>query len=150
MKSFRDLSLRGLSKRTQFQKEMNMTTMKSANNVDEYIDDFPPEVQRVLQKVRKTIKKAAPDAKEAIKYGIPTFVLNGNLVHFGGYKEHIGFYPDPRGIEEFQKELSPYRAGKGTIRFPLDEPIPYELISRIVKFRVEENLKKAKAKGKKK
>lgn len=122
----------------------------TAKSIDEYIDDFPPDVQKTLQKVRKTIKKAAPNAEEAIKYGIPTFVLNGNLVHFGGYQEHIGFYPDPRGIKEFEKELSIYRAGKGTIRFPLDKPIPYELITRIVKFRVEQALEKAKTKGKKK
>lgn len=121
----------------------------SARNIDEYIADFPNDVQKILKKIRKTIKDAAPDAEEAIKYGIPTFVLNGNLVHFGGYKEHIGFYPDPRGIEEFEKELSIYRAGKGTIKFPLDKPVPYELITRIVKFRVNQNLEKAKAKARK-
>jgi uncharacterized protein YdhG (YjbR/CyaY superfamily) len=131
------------------QKGDHMKKMQtSAKNIDAYIKDFPPNVQKVLQKLRQTIKKAAPEAEEAMKYGIPTFVLNGNLVHFGGYKEHIGFYPDPRGIEEFEKELSSYRAGKGTIRFPLDKPIPYELITRIVKLRVEQM--KAKAKGKKK
>lgn len=126
-----------------------MKMQTSARNIDEYIADFPNDVQKILKKVRKTIKDAAPDAEEAIKYGIPTFVLNGNLVHFGGYKEHLGFYPDPRGIEEFEKELSIYRAGKGTIKFPLDKPVPYELIARIVKFRVNQNLEKAKARAKK-
>ena len=117
-----------------------------AKTIDAYIADFPKTVQQILQKVRATIKTAAPDAKETIKYGIPTFTLNGNLVHFGGYKEHIGFYPAPAGIAEFKKELAPYASGKGTIRFPLDKPIPFALITRIVKFRVKKNLAKAKAK----
>ena len=117
-----------------------------AKTIDAYIADFPKAVQQILQKVRATIKTAAPDAKETIKYGIPTFTLNGNLVHFGGYKEHIGFYPAPAGIAEFKKELAPYASGKGTIRFPLDKPIPFALITRIVKFRVKKNLAKAKAK----
>jgi uncharacterized protein YdhG (YjbR/CyaY superfamily) len=123
-----------------------MRNMQNTNSIDEYIERFPPDVQKILKKIRKTIQKAAPDAEEAMKYGIPTFVLNGNLVHFGGYKEHIGFYPDPRGIEELKKEVAPYQAGKGTLQFPLDKPIPYELITRVVKVRVEQNLKKAKTK----
>jgi uncharacterized protein YdhG (YjbR/CyaY superfamily) len=118
-------------------------------NIDEYIGGFPPDVQKLLKKVRATIKKAAPGAGEAIKYAIPTFTLNGNLVFFAAYKNHIGFYPAPRGIEKFKKDLSAYEGGKGSVRFPLDQPIPYELISKIVKFRVAENLKKAAAKGKK-
>lgn len=120
----------------------------TAKNIDDYIASFPPNVQKVLEKVRKTIKKAAPEAEEAMKYGIPTFTLNGNLVHFGGYNEHIGFYPDPRGIEEFKKELSPYQSGKGTLKFPLDKPIPFDLIAKIVKFRVKANLDKAKTRQK--
>lgn len=123
--------------------------MRSANSIDEYIEGFPPEVQKILTKIRKTIQKAAPGAEEAMKYGIPTFTLNGNLVHFGGYKAHIGFYPDPRGIEALKKELAPYRAGKGTLQFPLEEPIPYDLITKVVKIRVEQNQKKAQIKVRK-
>lgn len=126
--------------------------MKAAapRDIDAYIAGFPPDVQKILQKVRKTIQKAAPDAEETIKYQIPTFALNGNLVHFAAFKNHIGFYPAPRGKEIFKKELSAYEGGKGTVRFPLDQPIPYDLISRIVKFRVEENLGRAASKTKKK
>jgi len=116
--------------------------MKTYTNIDQYISTFPKEVQTLLQKVRETIHKAAPDAVEAIAYGIPTFKLNGNLVHFGGYKEHIGFYPAPRGIEAFKKELAPYEGGKGTIQFPLSEPIPYDLITKVVKFRVQDSQSK--------
>jgi uncharacterized protein YdhG (YjbR/CyaY superfamily) len=119
------------------------------STIDEYIAGFPPEVQTILQEVRRTIQEAAPDAKETIKYGIPTFTLEGNLVHFGGYKQHIGFYPAPTGIEEFKEELAIYGRSKGTIQFPLDQPIPYDLISRIVAFRIKENLEKAGAKRKK-
>ncbi len=118
--------------------------------IDEYIAGFPPDVQEILQKVRTTIKKAAPGAQETIKYRMPTFLLNGNLVYFAGFKEHIGFYPIPTGIEAFEKELSVYKQGKGSVQFPLDQPIPYGLITKIVKFRVKENLAKAKAKGKRK
>jgi len=122
---------------------------KSAQNIDEYIAGFPNKVQRILQKIRITIRKSAPSAGEAIKYQIPTFTMNGNLVHFAAFKEHIGFYPAPTGIEKFKNEVSIYGSGKGTLRFPLDKPIPYDLISKIVKFRVEENLKRAKTKRKK-
>jgi len=96
-----------------------------------------------------TIRKAAPDAQETIKYRMPTFVLKGNLVHFAAFKKHIGFYPVPTGIEAFKNELSVYEGGKGSVKFPLDKPIPFDLISRIVQFRVKENLEKAEAKGKK-
>jgi len=120
------------------------------NSIDEYIAGFPPDVQEILEKIRATIKKAAPDAQEAIKYQMPTFVLNGNLVHFAAFKKHIGFYPVPSGIEKFKKELSLYKGAKGSVQFPLDQPIPFTLISKIVKFRVKENLERSKAKGKKK
>lgn len=116
--------------------------------IDEYIAGFPDEVQAILQRVRTTIQKAAPGAQEAIKYQMPTFTLNGNLVHFAAFKNHIGFYPIPTGIEAFKKELSAYKQGKGSAQFPLDQPIPYNLIRKIVKFRVKENLARAKAKKK--
>jgi uncharacterized protein YdhG (YjbR/CyaY superfamily) len=106
--------------------------------IDEYVAAFPPDVQRALQEVRTTIRKAAPEALEAMKYGIPTFVLGQNLVHFGGFKTHVGFYPSPSGIKAFKKELSAYEGAKGSVRFPLDRPMPLRLIARIVKFRVEE------------
>jgi uncharacterized protein YdhG (YjbR/CyaY superfamily) len=118
--------------------------------IDEYIANFPKETQAILQKIRKTIQKAAPKAEETINYAIPTFTLEGNLVHFAGFKEHIGFYPTPSGIEKFKKELSAYEWAKGSVKFPLNQPIPYELIGRITAFRVKENLEKAKVKGKKK
>ena len=116
------------------------------NSIDEYIGTFPQEIQILLEQVRATIKQAAPEAEEAIKYAMPTFVLNGNLVHFAAFKNHIGFYPVPSGIEAFKKELSVYKGAKGSVQFPLDEPMPLKLISEIVKFRVNENLLKAKAK----
>jgi len=126
-----------------------MTANKtSPKNIDEYIADFPLDIQEILKKVRATIKKAAPDAEEIINYGIPTFTLKGNLVHFAGFKTHIGFYPTPSGIEKFKKDLSVYKWAKGSVQFPLDKPIPYGLITKIVKFRVKENLEKAKEKGK--
>ncbi len=118
--------------------------------IDEYIAGFPKDVQEILRRIRQTIREAAPDAQEKISYQMPTFTLKGNLVHFAAFKNHIGFYPIPSGIEEFKKELSAYQQGKGSVQFPLDKPIPYDLISRIVKFRVKENLAKAEAKGKKK
>jgi uncharacterized protein YdhG (YjbR/CyaY superfamily) len=106
--------------------------------IDRYISNFPEEVQAILKKIRAIISKAAPDATEAIKYGIPTFVLNENLVHFAGYKRHIGFYPTPSAIEKFRDELSAYEIAKGSIKFPLDKPIPYDLIKRMVLFRAGE------------
>jgi uncharacterized protein YdhG (YjbR/CyaY superfamily) len=118
--------------------------------IDEYIAASPKDVQAVLKKVRATIKKAAPKAEETINYGIPTFTLNGNLVHFAAFKSHIGFYPTPSGIEKFKRELSVYEGAKGSVKFPLDQPIPYELITKTVKFRVKENMERAETKGKKK
>ena len=115
---------------------------KVAKNIDEYIADFPDDVQKSMEKVRATIRKAAPRAEEAIKYQIPTFVLNGNLIHFAGYKNHIGLYPGSRAIEEFEDELSGYKLSKGTVQFPLDKPMPVGLINRITKFCVQRNLAK--------
>ncbi len=121
-----------------------------AENIDQYIASFPKDIQKILEEIRATIRKAAPEAKEAIKYAIPTFVQNGNLVHFAAFKNHIGLYPAPRALEEFKKELSAYEGSKGTVKFPLDSPIPFPLIRKIVKFRVKQNLESAKAKTKKK
>lgn len=118
-------------------------------NIDEYIAGFPKDIQKLLEQIRLTIKKAAPEAEETISYAIPTFTLNGNLVHFAAFKNHIGFYPFPSGNEAFKKELSKYKGGKGTVQFPLDEPLPFNLISKMVKFRVKENLERIKTKMKK-
>ena len=107
--------------------------------IDEFISNYPPKVQIILQKIRALIQKSAPGAEEAMAYGIPTFKLNSkNLVHFSAFKEHIGFYPTPSGIEKFKKELSAYEWAKGSVKFPLDKPIPYALITKIVQFRVKE------------
>lgn len=115
--------------------------MKSeVKTIDEYIATFPEDLQKTLRQVRDTIRKAAPGAEETISYAIPTFKLNGNLVHFAAFKNHIGFYPAPSGIEAFKKELSVYKGAKGSVQFPLGQPIPLTLIVRIVKFRVKENL----------
>lgn len=117
--------------------------MKENNEIGEYIKSFPKDVQLVLKKIRSVIKKSAPKAEEVIGYGIPTFKLNGkNLVHFGGFKKHVGFFPTPGGIVKFKKELLPYKKSKGTVQFPLDKPIPFDLISEITKYRVSEVLKK--------
>ena len=118
-------------------------------SIDEYIATFPGDVQKILQELRAVIKAAAPDAQETINYQIPTFTLNGNLVHFGAWKKHIGFYPTSSGTQAFEQELSVYESAKGSIKFPIDKPLPLELIGRIVKFRVAENLKKADAKSSK-
>ena len=115
-------------------------------NIDEYIAGYPKGVQKLLEQVRNTIKKAAPKAEEKINYGIPTFTLNGNLVHFGAFKNHIGFYAAPTGHKAFEKELSVYKTGKGSVQFPIDQPMPLALIAQIVKFRVIENSEKMKAK----
>lgn len=123
---------------------------KQAKNIDEYIADSPVDVQPLLQKVRTAIRKAAPDAEEAIKYMMPTFVLKGNLIHFAAYNHHIGLYPGSRPIEAFKDELSKYETSKGTVRLPLDKPIPVGLISKITKFCVKRNLERAAAKAKKK
>jgi uncharacterized protein YdhG (YjbR/CyaY superfamily) len=114
-----------------------------SGTIDEYIGAFPADVRKMLEQVRMTIRKAAPDAVEAMKYGIPTFVLGENLVHFGGFKTHVGFYPSPSGIEAFKKELSAYEGAKGSVKFPLDKGMPLALITRIVKFRVQEVRQKA-------
>ena len=113
---------------------------KQAATIGEYIAQFPTEVQQILQQIRETIRREAPEAEEAMRYQIPTFRLNGNLVHFAAFKNHIGFYPAPSGIKQFQKELSGYETAKGTIQFPLDKPIPYDLIAKITAFRVEEQI----------
>jgi len=123
---------------------------KKNPDIDNYIASFPKETQKLLEQVRNTVRKAAPEAEEAIKYGIPTLILNGNLVHFAGYKNHIGFYPAPQGLEEFKEELSGYKGAKGSVQFPIDQPLPLELITRITKYRVESNLEKLETKSKKK
>jgi uncharacterized protein YdhG (YjbR/CyaY superfamily) len=120
------------------------------NSIDEYIATFPKETQKILKEVRATIKAAAPEAQEKISYQMPTFFLNGNLIHFAAFKNHIGIYPTPSGTEAFKDEISMYQGAKGSIRLPTNEPMPLKLISRIVKFRAAENLKKAKSKGKSK
>jgi uncharacterized protein YdhG (YjbR/CyaY superfamily) len=131
--------------------EDRMTTdQKAPKTIDEYIASFPPEIQDILEKVRRTIRDAAPGAEETINYQIPTFTLKGNLVHFAAFKNHIGFYPTPSGVEAFKAELSSYEGAKGSVKFPLDKPIPYDLISEIVRFRVRENLERAESKRKKK
>jgi uncharacterized protein YdhG (YjbR/CyaY superfamily) len=122
----------------------------SFNTIDEYIAQFPEDVQKKLKELRKVIKTAAPEAEERISYQMPTFRLNGNLVHFAAFKNHIGFYPAPSGINAFETEISAYQSSKGTLRFALDKPLPLELVSKIVKFRVAEDLKKAKKKPLKK
>ena len=125
------------------------TTTSTPKDIDEYISNYPKDVQEILEKVRMTIRENAPGADEKISYGIPTFYLKGNLVHFAAYKRHIGFYPTSSGIEKFQKELSVYKGAKGSVQFPLDQPIPYDLIGEIVRFRVKENLARAETKVKK-
>jgi len=129
---------------------MRTTNKTIPKDIDEYIASFPKDIQEILEKLRETIRKAAPDAEEIISYQMPTFALKGNLVHFAAYKKHIGFYPAPTGIEVFKKELSAYEAAKGSVKFPLDKPIPFDLIGKIVIFRVKENLERAEAKVKKK
>jgi uncharacterized protein YdhG (YjbR/CyaY superfamily) len=120
-----------------------MASRSTANSIDEYIAQFPPETQRVLEELRALIKTSAPGATETISYAIPTFDLNGrHLVHFAGYAKHIGFYPTGSGIEAFKEELKPYSSGKGSVQFPLGQPLPTDLIRQIVEFRVEENTRK--------
>jgi uncharacterized protein YdhG (YjbR/CyaY superfamily) len=124
-----------------------MTTKQTTpKDIDEYIARYPEDIQEILEKIRMTIREAAPEADERISYQIPTFALEGNLVHFAAYKNRIGFYPTPSGIEEFEEELSFYVGGKGSVKFPLDKPIPYDLITKIVRFRVKENLQRAETK----
>ena len=122
------------------------TNASAPRDVDEYIAGFPNEVRTILEKVRTTIRKAAPGAQEKISYRIPTFTLDGKyLIYFAAFQKHVGLYPAPRGAEEFKEELAAYGGGKGTVQFPFDKPIPFGLITRIVKFRIKENLARAKA-----
>jgi len=122
-----------------------MDTKKPAN-IDEYIGAFPNDVQEILEKIRATIQKAAPDAKEKISYSMPAFEQNGIVVYFAAFKNHIGLYALPSGHETFKEELSKYKSGKGSVQFPLDQPMPFDLIAKIVKFRVKENLEKTNKK----
>lgn len=121
---------------------------KVYQTIDEYILLFPPNVQEILNNIRNLVREEAPDATEKISYQMPTFVLYGNLVHFAAYANHIGLYPTPTGMEAFQEELSIYKSGKGSAQFPLDKPIPYDLIREIVKFRVKESIEKHQNKKK--
>lgn len=118
--------------------------MKKYTDIDGYIKNYPKKTQVILEKIRTTIKKVAPKAEETIGYGIPTFKLNGNLVHFGGYENHIGFYPGPKAIEVFKKEIAQYKTSKGAIQFPLDKPLPLSLIRKIVSYRVMVNMERKK------
>jgi len=123
---------------------------KQPATIDDYIAMFPKDVQDILQKMRQTVQKAAPMATEAISYQMPTFKLQGkNLVHFAAFSHHIGFYPIPSGIAAFRKELSVYKQGKGSVQFPFDRPIPYDLVTKIVMFRVKETLEKINKEKKK-
>ncbi len=116
-----------------------MSGRSTATSIDEYIAEFPPEVQKVLQEVRAVIKAAAPEATETISYAIPTFDLKKrHLIHFAGYKSHIGLYPTPSGTERFEEELKSYKQGRGSVQFPLSQPVPFDLIRRIVEFRLQE------------
>ena len=124
---------------------MDITT--APKSIDEYIANFPGEIQEMLAALRATIREAAPKAEEAISYQMPTFRLHGNLVHFAAHKNHIGFYPTSSGIEKFKKELSVYVGAKGSVKFPIDKPLPLDLVSKIVSYRVRENLEKAKTKS---
>ncbi|RPJ59811.1 MAG: hypothetical protein EHM23_12795 [Acidobacteria bacterium] len=127
------------------------TKQAAPSDIDDYIAGFPPEVQEILEKIRSTIRKTVPDAVETISYQIPTFKLNGRyLVYFAGFKNHVSVYPAPGGDDELQEEMAPYRSGKGTVKFPIDKPIPFGLIRKIVKFWVKENLRRAEARAKKK
>lgn len=116
--------------------------------MDEYINTFPENVRNILNELRQTIREAAPEAEETVNYQMPTFTLHGNLVHFGAFKNHIGFYPTPTGIEAFKKELAPYQGAKGSVQFPMDQPLPLALIRRIVEYRVKENLERKQKKKK--
>jgi uncharacterized protein YdhG (YjbR/CyaY superfamily) len=118
--------------------------------IDEYILQFPPEVQEILANLRNVIKESAPEAVEKISYQMPTFALHGNLVHFAAYQKHIGFYPAASGIAAFTDKLLEYKTSKGAVQFPINKPLPYELIREIVRFRIDENIKRAEEKLKKK
>ena len=116
--------------------------MQGFKTIDEYIDTFPEDVRKILNELRQTIREVAPEAEETINYQMPTFTLNGNLVHFAAFQNHIGFYPTPSGIEAFKDELAAYKGAKGSVQFPMDEPLPLPLIRKIVEYRVKENLKR--------
>lgn len=120
-----------------------MTKKVSFESIDEYIATFPKDIQKLLKELRATIKAAAPAAREKISYQIPTFDLHGNLVHFAAFAKHIGFYPGANGIKVFEKDLKNYKFAKGSVQFPLDQPLPLKLVTKIVKFRIAENSKKA-------
>jgi uncharacterized protein YdhG (YjbR/CyaY superfamily) len=137
-----DVSAGAVSRRG-FKKNIDMKGNTTApRDIDEYIAGFPKDVLDILESIRRTISEAAPEAGEAIKYGMPTFTLRGNLVHFGAFKHHIGLYPVPRDVDEFRDDLAAYEGAKGTARFPLNRPIPLDLIRRIVKFKVARSLAK--------
>lgn len=122
--------------------------MQGYKTIDEYIDAFPEDVQKILNQLRQTVKDAAPEAEETINYQMPTFTLNGNLVHFAAFKNHIGFYPTPTGMEAFKEELASYKGAKGSVQFPIDQPLPFSLIRKIVEYRVKENLERKSKKQK--
>jgi uncharacterized protein YdhG (YjbR/CyaY superfamily) len=122
------------------------TSRNHSKTMDEYIAEFPKNVRDILDEFRRIIRESAPEAEEAINYGIPTFKLNGNLVHFAAFKNHIGFYPTPSAIDAFNQELSPYKLAKGTVQFPINEPIPFDLVREIVRYRVKENKERKKKK----
>ena len=124
--------------------------MKKTNsaNIDDYMATFPEDIRIILENIRETVRKAAPDAEETIKYDMPTYVLDGNLVYFAAFKQHIGFYGAPTGDPAFEKALSGYKTGKGSVQFPYTQPIPMDLITKIVKYRIRQNKEKAKAKQK--
>lgn len=121
-----------------------MIKSEKPNNIDQYISGFDPDVREKLEQIRATIQKAAPGATEAIKYAMPTFVLNGNLIHFAAFKHHIGIYPAPVAIKEFEKDFAPYKTSKGAVQLPLDKPIPLSLIAKITKFRVKQAMEVVK------
>jgi uncharacterized protein YdhG (YjbR/CyaY superfamily) len=125
------------------QHKMIFHAMKKPKDIDEYINSFPNEIQQFLEQVRATIKRAAPQAQEVISYSMPAFKMNGIVVWFGAHTKHIGFYPMASGMEAFKKELSIYKGAKGSVQFPFDKPMPLELITKIVKFRLAENMQKA-------
>jgi uncharacterized protein YdhG (YjbR/CyaY superfamily) len=127
-----------------------MADRSTPGTIDDYIAAFPPDVRSILQKIRLTVRKAAPQAEEKISYKIPSFALNGALIYFAAFKKHIGLYPPVRGDDKLRKEIARYRGEKGNLKFPLDEPIPYKLIARVVKFRVKEHLERTRSKRKKK
>ncbi|MEP7219508.1 MAG: DUF1801 domain-containing protein [Bacteroidota bacterium] len=121
------------------------TSQSAPKSIDEYNAGFPKEIRDILEEIRLTIRKAAPDAEETIKYQMPTFTLNGNLIHFAAFKKHIGMYPVPRDVEKFRDELSACDGEKNTVRFPFDKPIPFDLIRRIIEFRVKRIMEKSAA-----